>query len=856
MSQPPSPNSHQRVKINNSSIRGQIGQAVRDLLQVQFILFLNRPASKIEREYQNRKALLDKVRNFWIKGVLEKSLYNQVAVDLNLEKRLDAVACPFELDWSTLERKSEKQSEKHQSPSPEKLAFTEKWDLQPSEQLSNLASNMHKDKDTSQTNLNRFRKRLPAGTKVIELFNQLGEGGTLLILGEPGGGKTITLLGLAKELIKQAEQDEKQAIPVVLNLSSWRQNQTIAEWLVQELQEKYQVPRNLGKTWVVDERLLLLLDGLDEVFSDIQNACVSALNSFVQGHGRTRIVVCSRLKDYGVLSNTLKLQIAIFIEALTAEQVDHYLAKTGEQLEGIREAIQANSMLQELVTSPLMLSILTLAYQGASAQDLPQINSKREYLQSLFDAYIERMFYRRQSIPIKYSREESQRWLSWLSQRMLQESQSIFSIERMQPIWLVGQHRSVKNYNIRVYTACLFITLFATIIFILNIILLISIHKTFSTLAIDSGIALIEFTWKLVDLGSNSGAKYNIRYLVVPIVFSIGYILQSTMPIVSKKIANLYIRPTETLKWSWQSFKSSIYFGSHSIKNVIISFTLKRFLHIILKHEEKHISQESKLKSLYGLIRLLEDQHQVYSMGTLTRALLKLNEIRKLSEIKTLDEFISEDLEKDRKIKSLDDLKRELIRAGNIEVIEEEQKLINSAEKITKLRSQDSQSISGDSIAIKFGINIVYFSTWLMAVCLIPIWIPIIILAHFLICSVSSEVEVKTMPNQGIWRSLNYGIMFTALPTIIFGGIGWLVGMPVFLPLGGMLGIIMGLSLGGFASLQHFILRLILCRSGNIPWNYAHFLNYATERIFLQKVGGGYIFVHRLLLEYFATLNS
>ena len=34
--------------------------------------------------------------------------------------------------------------------------------------------------------------------------------------------------------------------------------------------------------------------------------------------------------------------------------------------------------------------------------------------------------------------------------------------------------------------------------------------------------------------------------------------------------------------------------------------------------------------------------------------------------------------------------------------------------------------------------------------------------------------------------------------------------------------------------------------------NHARFLDYAAERIFLQKVGGGYIFVHRTLLEHFA----
>ncbi|HYU75307.1 MAG TPA: hypothetical protein VEL31_21780 [Ktedonobacteraceae bacterium] len=30
----------------------------------------------------------------------------------------------------------------------------------------------------------------------------------------------------------------------------------------------------------------------------------------------------------------------------------------------------------------------------------------------------------------------------------------------------------------------------------------------------------------------------------------------------------------------------------------------------------------------------------------------------------------------------------------------------------------------------------------------------------------------------------------------------------------------------------------------------------ATERILLRKVGGGYIFIHRLLLDYFASLDN
>ena len=60
---------------------------------------------------------------------------------------------------------------------------------------------------------------------------------------------------------------------------------------------------------------------------------------------------------------------------------------------------------------------------------------------------------------------------------------------------------------------------------------------------------------------------------------------------------------------------------------------------------------------------------------------------------------------------------------------------------------------------------------------------------------------------------------------------------------------------GGIDAADHAILRLILARKGYAPLNYARFLDYAADELnFLQKVGGGYIFIHRYLLEYFAGM--
>ena len=95
---------------------------------------------------------------------------------------------------------------------------------------------------------------------------------------------------------------------------------------------------------------------------------------------------------------------------------------------------------------------------------------------------------------------------------------------------------------------------------------------------------------------------------------------------------------------------------------------------------------------------------------------------------------------------------------------------------------------------------------------------------------------------------------------LLFGLIGGLVnGLIDGLVNGLIRGVISGLMGGligeGSACIRHFSLRLMLYHMGHVPWNYACFLDYASERLFLQKVGGGYIFIHRLLLEHFTQMQ-
>ncbi|ABG53511.1 hypothetical protein Tery_4531 [Trichodesmium erythraeum IMS101] len=60
---------------------------------------------------------------------------------------------------------------------------------------------------------------------------------------------------------------------------------------------------------------------------------------------------------------------------------------------------------------------------------------------------------------------------------------------------------------------------------------------------------------------------------------------------------------------------------------------------------------------------------------------------------------------------------------------------------------------------------------------------------------------------------------------------------------------------GGTPCIEYFSLRLILCQNGLIPWNYARFLKYATQRKLIQQVGGRFRFIHDSLRKHFVSHN-
>ncbi len=277
--------------------------------------------------------LLRKVKQFWVEGVLENALSHSGLIDLMVETLPEMVDSP----WGS-------------TP------------LDPKQPIAALCEEL---------------------------------GGSFLILGVPGAGKTTIMLSLARELIAQAENDPSHPIPVVFNLTSWLdRNQRLVDWLAAELGTKYGIPTKIGHSWLKESRLRLFLDGLDEVKPDRRADCVQAINAFIQEASLMSVVVCCRFNEYIELPQRLTLNGSLRLRTLSREQVVAHLKKAGSRLEPLQSLLQRDSSLQVLAQTPFMLSLMIRTYQDLppGALDSAQFATVEARKRQLMEAYVQRQF--------------------------------------------------------------------------------------------------------------------------------------------------------------------------------------------------------------------------------------------------------------------------------------------------------------------------------------------------------------------------------------------------------------------------------------------------------------------------------
>lgn len=669
----------------------------------------------VAREQRNRDIMIKKVSSFWIKGVLENSLHGNLLLQLGMKYDPNMVDTP----WDTVLHVSGKDDE-----------------------------------------------LLPKGTQLIEVFDQMI--GSLLITGDPGSGKTTALLELAKDLIERARADGVYPIPVVFNLSSWaRKRLRFEEWLIDELNTKYQVPVSLAESWVSHDELTLLLDGLDEVKEEYREKCVSAINDFRMEH-MVNIVVCSRIHDYNMLSTKLSLHGAVVQLPLTQEQIDSYLRGLGTALEAVRVAVQQDGVLQQLAGSPLVLSIIALAYEGLDVTDL-RTGTLEQRRHHLFTTYVNRMFVHRKPRG-QFEPATITAGLVWLGQLMRKSAETVFQIENLQPRILLRKH-ALTTYKWLV-----------RLVFLLVVSIPIGVACGLS----------VGYVQKSIEIG---------------IVIGVSYGLSGALAM-------------------WIAVTGNYGLGRRIVLGVLFGWSIAITAWVF--------ADSILLAAIFGVATTVAIAYGYSRIGS--------------GSLTTTDEDGVESAVKPDAVLTIVTTRKRIgwsWRTGRIGFVKR-----FPFGLLFGVAGGVAASIpfgwrfgltAGMALALTFGVGgaISYGMT-------------------------DRIIGPLSMPNEGIRRSLDNGVRYGLVCGVWLGiAMGFLAALLIGFAKGLMVGfaffaagfVVAGVVAGGYAVLQHALLRLLLSLTEGVPFRYAHFLNEAVYHILLRNVGGGYIFVHRLMLEYFAQLD-
>lgn len=302
-----------------------------------------------------------------------------------------------------------------------------------------------------------------SGHDVRTLFDNADH--QLVLVGEPGAGKSFKMLELLSDLLRRAEENQSALIPVVFNLSSWADTgKPVADWLISELTSVYGLRHNLARHWVDGEHLALLLDGLDEITAGgagpgseqqedakslreyCRRKCLDELNDYIVGSA-VWLVLCCREKEYAVLGRRLltrRVNTTARVVPLTDPEVQTYLKEAGSELASLRQAIGLDDALREMARTPFLLATMSTAYEeepGMSAKVIIEggVGGSEARLRDMFGRFVSTRHRRVGATGVKLpSLPDIRHHLGELAQKMEEGDSKIFFVDQLQPdhIWL------------------------------------------------------------------------------------------------------------------------------------------------------------------------------------------------------------------------------------------------------------------------------------------------------------------------------------------------------------------------------------------------------------------------------------
>ena len=281
-----------------------------------------------------------------------------------------------------------------------------------------------------------------------------GTTGRMVVLGEPGAGKTVLALTLVCRLLehRQALDDPSRArtpVPVRFDITGWDGGHSLEDWLAQVLVGRFADLSRDSARAVIDANLVLpVLDGLDEMdLPDLEptrgRAAITQLNKYLSGSQLLPVVLTCRRQEYAQFGEELAGAVELVINPLSPAQIRTYMdqelaARTDQHARAYWESLDEHDEVMGLLATPWALTLLTVYLRdGRPVSPLtPQPGEAPDDFRSrvwevLLDEYIPART--RSSDDSRYGPDQVQRWSSALAVNLGDDVDILLS-----DVWRVG----------------------------------------------------------------------------------------------------------------------------------------------------------------------------------------------------------------------------------------------------------------------------------------------------------------------------------------------------------------------------------------------------------------------------------
>lgn len=164
------------------------------------------------------------------------------------------------------------------------------------------------------------------GEPTEDIRKSLIEISKVVLLGDPGSGKTSTILQVVLELAKEAQLDASQRIPVIVPLNLFDGTTSFEDFIREQMPGiGYQL-----EVYLRNDRVLLIFDALNETSEHLKVQIVNYLERL------DRFIVTCRIRDYreelSRISNLGNITILDFDPPRIKKAMKHLLGSKGDEL--------------------------------------------------------------------------------------------------------------------------------------------------------------------------------------------------------------------------------------------------------------------------------------------------------------------------------------------------------------------------------------------------------------------------------------------------------------------------------------------------------------------------------------------